>query len=401
MEKLEKYFATEKEIYNHNKEVKKIWEAYGNKKPIRVPALLKAIDTKVLIHADKKRSFISYYKDPEEMLKAQAEVQYLENRIILSDVEVGQPLKWSPSLDYWPFSDESYWPCEVVFMERQQPRVNHLYVNEKIDPDNIPLPDPFKDNIMDLIYTNYLKMKELIRKGYKFLGRPFHNEINVLGLYWTYGTFNTATQLRGDKIFLDLYEDPGYVKKLLNKVADGYITRSNAWIRIAREERKNREGQNGGSMLNPEERPVVYDHGIDMISEKHYEEFLVPVYDKISRAFGNQWDSFIEFCGHGERLPIYWHKKYGVNLFVHVNGSFVDIEKLRYEVGPDVELHISIHPEIVLNGPPERIRKAVKELLSPVVKGRGNLAYVYSDNPTAPMENIKALYEAVKEYGHY
>ena len=67
----------------------------------------------------------------------------------------------------------------------------------------------------------------------------------------TYGIFSTALQLRGIKLFLDMYEDPEYVRKLLSKVAEGYVARSKAWSKY---------------VPGKPWQAIVYDHGMDMIS---------------------------------------------------------------------------------------------------------------------------------------
>jgi uroporphyrinogen-III decarboxylase len=54
----------------------------------------------------------------------------------------------------------------------------------------------------------------------------------------------------------------------------------------------------------------------------------------------------------------------------------------------------------MLNGPTSRIIEAVKEVLTPEIKGKGKLIFT-SVTPAVPIENVKVLYEAVKAYGHY
>jgi len=385
MYEFEKYFATSEEIKKHNEEVAMVWKAYSEDKPIRVPAG-GGIDPYRLIALDDRYSYKDYHLNPETMMEVQAQCAELNSRIIMGDNIVASPEEWPLNLDYWPFSDEAYWGCEIEFADRLQPKVYHLFEDEKVDPETIPIPDPFHDNFMSVITNTFHRMRELAASR-TFHGKSYSDQIAAGGMTTTYGIFSTALQLRGINLFLDMYEDPEYVKKLLSKVAEGYAARSKAWSKY---------------VPGKPWQAIVYDHGIDMISMKHYVEFLVPVYKRIKQMLGSsQYDASIDHCGHGEEVIRYKHKHFGVNSFTNLNASFINIERLRRDLGDEVYMHIEIHPEIVLNGPVDRIYQTVRETLTPAVKGKGRLSFGHAGNWTAPMEHLQAFYNAVKEYGHY
>jgi hypothetical protein len=406
----ERHFATEKETAAHNKDVKKVWDAYKRGKPIRVPCDWGQITPHKLIHFDESLSFIKYIFDPEELIRLQGEAQYLTNKIITQDAVLKMPQQWIASLDYHTFMDEAFWGCPVKFDDRLQPKVYHLYDKEKVDPDEIEIPDPFHGNIMDLVYKNYRTIKELV-KHYKVRGIPFSPEIEMHVAMRTYGLFNTAIALRGTNLFLDFYDDPQYVRKLMNKVADGYIARRNSWKKL-REQEKMEKVKTDPKMIEAPvlqsyeqaaESPIVYDHGIHMISMDQYKEFLVPVYEKVRKEFGaDRYDEVIEYCNTSEQLIRFYNSYFKVNKFWNLCGDVLDIAKLRHDLGEEAELQITINPEVVYNGPPERIERLIKKVLTPEVKGKGNLIFgMQFDNFSAPIENIRTLYQAVREYGGY
>ncbi len=235
----------------------------------------------------------------------------------------------------------------------------------------------------------YKSMQNLVGKT-TFFGKPFAHDIGVAGMCTTYGIFNTALQLRGIDLFMDILDDPDYVTGLLRRVAEGYVCRRHAWA-----------PRHKGELPPPS---IVYDHGIDMISIEQYKRILVPVYYELKAMLGaDAFDRNIEHCGHGEAVIRYKHQHFGVRQFHNLNAAFLDVERLRHDLGPEVWLGVTISPEIVHSGPPERLHAAVKQLLSPALKGKGRL-YIHMaawDYPEAPFDHILAFYDAVKEYGRY
>ena len=389
MQYFSNFFAKPDEIKKHNTEVQKIWEAYNNDRPIRVPVT--SIGGQVFIYdfLEKTRSsFKEYYLNPEVMMETQAKCHYINGNIILSDDPVYQPERWPLLLDYHPFNDEAYWGCEVVYTDDNQPKIKHLYEEEKVDPDSISIPDPFDSPFMKLVTDTFKTMKKLSRKKL-FHGNPFDHNVDVDRIRNTYGIFSTAIQLRGINLFSDFHEDPQYVEKLLNKVAEGYVVRNLAWKKY-------------DHLADKRLISIIHDHGTDMLSINHFEEFLVPVYRKLKELFGA--DSFnggcIEHCGKGEHIIRYQHKHFGIKNFINLHAGYLDIEKLRHDLGDEVWLSINLHPEILLSGPPERIHKAVKELLTPRVKGKGRLTFGVQGY-YLPLEHKRAVYDAVREYGYY
>ena len=141
-----------------------------------------------------------------------------------------------------------------------------------------------------------------------------------------------------------------------------------------------------------------------MLSPSDYERCLVPVYRKLKTLLGAEsYDRSIEHCGHGEHIIRYKHREFGINEFHNLNAAYLDLERLRRDLGPEVRMGVTISPETVHSGPPERIRQAVRDLLTPSLKGRGRLYITMCswDYPEAPFEHIQAFYEAAKEYGRY
>jgi len=385
----ERFLADAGEIERHNREVAEVWDAFRNDRPTRVPVQAGGVSWKHLVMADPAASFRSYYTEPEVTARLQATSAMLTANIISDDMPRIEPERFAAFLDYWPFSDEAYWGAEVVFLDRQQPKLRRLFETEKIPPEEIEIPDPFESGFMALVSKQHESLSRVAREMVLF-GRPFDPKINVGCMCTTYGVFNTAVQLRGVGLFMDVMDDPAYVTALTRKMAHGYAHRRRAWAERYR--------------YAPPPPSIVYDHGVDMLSLEHYERLLVPVYRELKEMLGaEKYDACIEHCGRGEDVIRYKHKHFGINDFHNLNAAFLDLERLRCDLGPEVQMGVTICPEIVHSGPPERIRAAVKELLTPDLKGTGRLYVTICshDYPEAPFEHIIAFHEAVKEYGQY
>ena len=84
------------------------------------------------------------------------------------------------------------------------------------------------------------------------------------------------------------------------------------------------------------------------------------------------------------------------------NVALVDVAQLRDQVGPEVWIDAGIADEILMMGPAERIRGAVKDLLQSGAMGDGRLSLGVGDMPRGiPLEHYEVLYESVKEFGVY
>ena len=78
------------------------------------------------------------------------------------------------------------------------------------------------------------------------------------------------------------------------------------------------------------------------------------------------------------------------------------LARVRKDIGYETWITAIVAASILADGPPDRIRQAVKDFLTPEVKGKGRLAvWVSAESRHVPPEHYLALYHAVKEYGRY
>ena len=107
-------------------------------------------------------------------------------------------------------------------------------------------------------------------------------------------------------------------------------------------------------------------------------------------------------CAKGLHLFPIMKEHFGLTRINAITYPLIDVAKLRADLGPEVWIDACIADQIVMLGPPEKIRQTVKELMESGAKGEGRLSLGVGDMPRGiPMEHFYALYESVKEFGSY
>lgn len=190
----------------------------------------------------------------------------------------------------------------------------------------------------------------------------------------------------------DMYEDPDFVHKFLEQIAEWHIDLHRTWHRL--------EGMDYW-MDKPGGEISIFDHGIDMLSSDIYDKFIVALILKLSDKYDKRPSTYLHHCGGGTHLFPLIKKRFGLTTLHALTWPLNDVARIRCEVGHDVWI-VAVISDSILSTTPEKIRQAVKDFLSPEVKGKGRLSiWAAGEVFGIPYENYRVLYEAVKEYGHY
>lgn len=156
---------------------------------------------------------------------------------------------------------------------------------------------------------------------YKFFAS--HSD-GKFGLYLpdTQGPFDLAHLVRGDEIFTDLHDDPGFVRHLLSICTKVYVEASSLLKRAIGEPLDrglhSTLWMEGGGVRVCEDTSTL-------ISARHYERVVLPFLRGALKPFGGGW---IHFCGRGHHLiEIYLNlpEVKGINLG---NPELYDFSKL-------------------------------------------------------------------------
>lgn len=111
--------------------------------------------------------------------------------------------------------------------------------------------------------------------------------------------------------------------------------------------------------------------------------------------------TFFHHCGRGTHLFSTVKKRCRFDRLHALTWPLNDIGRVRREVGYDVWI-TAVLADTIFQRDPKATHAAVKELLTPEVKGRGRIClWVAGEAAGIPVASYEAFYAAVKEFGRY
>lgn len=248
----------------------------------------------------------------------------------------------------------------------------------------IAMPDPRQGGLLKTIAAFQQTIRERYAGRLTFLGRPVGPVSPGVDHA---GFFAMALDVRGVEVMVDMYECPEWAHRFLLKMAEWCSALEEAWW--------DRGAGELGYLRDT-------DHGIDMLSAAMYERFIMSIVVEMNRRRGTPMPSGLHHCGRGAHLFPVIQRHCPLQRLDDLTFPLLDIAKVRREVGDEVWIKVVIEDSIVQQGPPERIRQTVKDLMESGAKGRGRLAMTAGDMlPGTPLEHRLALYESIKEFGRY
>jgi uroporphyrinogen-III decarboxylase len=371
----------------HNREVREVLAAFNADRPIRVPVNFTGARS---IYADENNlDYRVYYNDAEEMVRVQLESQKRAKELPLGDAILGElPEQWPVQIDLHPVMAPSCFGCEVSFRPDAVPA--HL-CQDLSKEDCRALAQPRAESGLRPHAEGLRRgMDALCGQQLAFMGRPVvRNKNSGPGCV---GYFSLALDIRGPAIMADMYDDPEFVHEFLSRIAHWELELGRDWARL--------EGEPYW-LDKPETKFSISDHGIDMLSVETYEIFLADLIHKLSAEFSRPPGTFLHHCGRGAHLFPAIRRHFGLTEIHALTYPTNDIAKVRRELGYEVAIVAILADQIVAAGP-DAIWQTVREFLTPEVKGPGQLSiWVPGEARGIPIENYRALYEAVKAYGRY
>lgn len=375
----------------HNEEQKKVWDSFHAGKPVRVPMIIATNARMMLLDPKlnkKNISFKEYTEDKDIMLNVQMEYRKWEKFEVIKDAEMGYPKDgWATNVDFQNYYEAAWYGCEVHYREGQVPDTEPILAGDK---KNLlfdrGIPEPFS-GWMKKGWEYYEYYKEVVKKGFKYEGIPLTSVGFPSGM-GTDGVFTAAVNLRGVEIFTDFYEDPDYVRKLLDFINEATIKRIKAFRKYAGQEAK--------------QKSMGYaDDSIANISTDMFKEFVMPHHKKLISELAMEGPHSIHLCGDATRH--FKTLKDELNIRSFDTGFPVDFKWIREDLGDDIQIHGGPHIALLLRGSVNAVKEeTIRILKSGIAKG-GKFILREGNNlaPCTPMENVAAMYEVVKEYGKY
>jgi hypothetical protein len=373
----------------HNQEVRQVWDAYGQGKPIRVPMLLTSVPRIWVLDPALNREGVlwkDYLNHPEIMYDICRKHKYYVAHTIPQDDEMGLPAShWNIYLEFGNVYEEAWLGCEIIYPEGQIATTIPRYKGEaKFAVFERGLPDPF-DGFMAKEREFY---EFAVHKASQeeFCGCPVKIvPPNALG---TDGPLTVANGIRGSQIFEDMLSDEDYYHQLMSFVTEAIIIRLRAWRQYL------------GFDLKPA-RGGIADDAIQFISARLYREKVLPYHRRIFSELFGEGPHSMHLCGNVQRhFPTLIQE---LNVKSFDTGFPINFTTLRDEVGEDVDIQGGVPVGSLLNESPAEIYQKTKEiLLSGIMRGGKFIMKEANDlAPCVPLANMEAMYAATRQYGKF
>jgi hypothetical protein len=377
------------DFIQHNAEAQEVWQSYHAGQPVRVPMVLTSGPRIWVLDPSLNREGITwkqYLQDPAVLYDVTLKHKYYVAHTIPQDMEMGIPEKeWDIGIEFGNVYEESWFGCEIIYPEGQIATTRPRYAGaNKHEIFERGMPGPF-DGFMDKIFADYEYF--LDRAGREdFHDRPVKVWHPVpLG---TDGPLTVATGIRGPELFEDMLADEDYYHRLMSFITEAIIQRILAWRQ----------------RLGLELRPVrgwFADDAIQFLSTRTYREKVLPYHRRFFQALYGEGPHNIHLCGNVQRHFLTVTQE--LNIRALDTGFPINFQTLRSEIGEAVEVQGGVPVSELLSRSPDAITERTRAILQSGVTQGGRFILKEANDlaPCIPLENMQAMYAAVRQYGVY
>lgn len=370
-----------------------MWAAYQAGQPIRVPVLMDT-DTRFFIlenedlNPHEKITFADYSEDALLMMDRQLRAAAWRAHHIAPhcDEQAGLPDKFMVTVDMQRYFEAGFFGAPVIYRRGQIPDTRPILDDDRkhllFDQG---LPDPLTGGVFAKAHRFYAIMAERLHGGFTYQGRLV--EFAPFGLI-TDGPLTVATNLRGLELYTDFYEDPEYVRQLLDLIVEATIARVRAHRRFF-------------GLPEVAASWGFADDAVQLLSTAMVREFILPAHRKLKAALTSAERIDIHLCGDATRHFKLLRDELGVYSFD--TGFPIDFTWLRQELGPEVEIKGGPRVTLLRDGTPAQITAEVQRILASGIMAGGRFILREANDmaPGTPLANIAAAYEAARAFGGY
>jgi uroporphyrinogen decarboxylase len=308
-------------------------------------------------------SHLDYYFDPDTWFSANLRVIEEFPDVIMF------PSWWA---EFGMAIEPSAVGSRINFCADQPP--NQIPMLKRLeDVDGLSVVNVEADGLMAAALHRYRRMKGRIREaGY------------TIPVVAARGPLCTAGFLRGLTEFMtDLVESPSDIHKLLDYTTELAI----AWLKAQAEEI-------GDSV----EGVLVLDDLPGFLSRRHYLEFAHPYLARICRSFPPEW---VKVYHNDANVSPFLEDLAGAGFDVLNWGRNLDVGEVRSRIGKSICLMGNVDPlGLGVRGTPEQVKQAALAVLTKTEGDHVILSVGGGVSPGMPRENVLALVDAVREFGH-
>jgi len=368
----------------------RVWKAYWDRKPVRVPMLL-ATNSRVAV-LDRRidatgLTFQEIFNDAVAMLRSQLLWKYLCRKRYhrFCDWPTGPENPWQADVSFQNTHDAVFFGCPVHFRPGEVPDTTPILTDDnKRSVFDIDISDPLRRAPYSTTCEYYEIMTDYV-KDKTFFGSPIR--INAPQFNGTDGPLTIAMDVRGPDVLLDMADDPDYADQLFRFIVDMALNRRKAFAR-----RYNLTLE-GGWMA---------DDSIALISTEQYRQTLLAHHRYFYEAVGSKpGQRGIHLCGDATRHFPTLHRELGVASFD--TGFPVDFAGLRKTLGPEVEIQGGVEVGLLVAGKPEQVYERSRQILTSGITDGGRFVFREGNNlpPNVPWSNLAAMYRAGFDFGAY
>jgi uroporphyrinogen-III decarboxylase len=394
------FFLTEPYDFDaHNDEVRRVWDAYHAGTPERVPVSIVGSITNYLLNSKLNThgwTFRDFFENPDVQIFAELEFQKWQRFNLVFDQEMGLPETWQVRVNFQNSYDAGWVGCPLRFWEGQVPDTEEILKDDKDKLFNLPAELPIDHGLLARAAEFYEYMQKKC-PTLEFEGRPVLAPQGYLGEGCD-GPLDLAYKLRGaENLLVDMLADEDYYHALMTWITDNLIRR----MKALRERRWARYPDSPDNGVFRAKHFYFADDAIALISTEQYREFVYPYHRRIFDAFSDGSGASMHLCGDATRHFPFLAREFNVVAFD--TGFPVDHGRLREELGPEVQINGGPTVMTVKDGSPADIEAEVRRICASGVMRGGKFVMIAANNlaPRTPVENIRALYEATKQWGRY
>ncbi len=248
------------------------------------------------------------------------------------------------------------------------------------DFENYKAPDPEKSNGM--FPVNWNDLKKMVEENNK-------NDMLTYGAGLPHGhTFLRLQDIRGYvNLIMDMADEEPRLKKLIQMVSDFNLEIIKRWVEIEPD-----------FIMYPEDLGMQVG---PMLSPDHFRKYIKPVYQRIMKparekgmlvhmhSDGDIRDLLDDIIDGGVQI---------INLQDLVNGIDWIKEKFAGKICVDLDID---RQKITAYGSPKDIDNLIREEVEKLGSKKGGLTMVFGLYPGTPIENVKAVMDAMEKYTGY
>ena len=375
----------------HNHMVKEVWAHYKQGRPTRVPLQIHGSITNYFFNPQlntRGYTFEQFFKDPEIQIITQLEYTHWMKHNVLFDHEMGLPECWYLWVDFQNSFEASWAGAPIRYIPGQLPDTLPIFDTDRNKLYEMPKQLPAEHGVVadGMAFIDYMTD---YCKTHEYMGRPITPPRRFVGEF-SDGVFTLACKLRGaENLILDMMDECGYYEDLMEWLTQNIINRMLTLRKMHRES------------WNETLDFFYADDSIELLSYEMFKKYVLPYQKRIFDVLSGGKKCGMHLCGNSMHLFAGLVQDLPIDSLD--TGFPIDHGKLRKLVGPDITLYTGPTIMLLQNGKEDAIKAEVKRILESGVTQGGKYIMIAANNmaPRTPVENIRALYEAVQEYGRY